>query len=111
MANHSAFTRRTPDIMTEELCAILSQKTSFEFKPLYNLVYANLHARNAASGGDEMLRLRAYEKLQNLVNDGMVTKSADKKYRGRPAALLVVSTRLEEWRVAAKERAAAFRAG
>jgi hypothetical protein len=111
MASHSGFTRRTPDIMTEELCAILSQKVSYQFKPLYDLVYANLHARNAASGGDEMLRLRAYEKLQNLVNGGMVTKSADKKYRGRPAALLVVSSRLEEWRVAAKERTAALRTG
>ena len=111
MTNHSGFTRRTPDIMTEELCAILSQEGSYEFKPLYDLVYTNLRARNAASGGDEMLRLRAYEKLQNLVNGGMVTKSADKKYRGRPAALLVVSSRLEEWRVAAKQRTAALRAG
>ena len=109
MANHSGFTRRAPDIMTEELCAILSQKTSFEFKPLYELVYANLHARNAVSGGDEMLRLRTYEKLQNLVHDGMVTKTA-KKYRGHPAALLVMSTRLEEWRLLAKERVAAARA-
>lgn len=109
MAKHSGFTRRTPDIMTEELCAILSQEASFEFKPLYDLVYANLHARNAASGGDEMLRLRAYDKLQNLVHDGMVTKVA-KKYRGDPAALLVVSQRLEEWRVAAKERTAALKA-
>ena len=109
MANNSSFTRRTPDIMTEELCAILSQKVSFEFKPLYDLVYANLHARNAASGGDEMLRLRAYEKLQNLVHDGMVKKT-EKKYRGNPAALLVVSSRLEEWRVAANQRTAALRA-
>jgi len=109
MANPSAFIRRTPDIMTEELCAILSRNTSFEFKPLYDLVYANLHARKAASGGDEMLRLRAYEKLQNLVHDGMVTKTA-KKYRGRPAALLKVSTRLEEWREQAQARAAASRA-
>ena len=110
MANNSSFTRRTPDIMTEELCAILSQKVSFEFKQLYDLVYANLHARNAASGGDEMLRLRAYEKLQNLVHDGMVKKT-EKKYRGNPAALLVVSSRLEEWRVAANQRTAALRAG
>lgn len=110
MANNSSFTRRTPDIMTEELCAILSQKGSFEFKPLYDLVYANLHARNAASGGDEMLRLRAYEKLQNLVHNGMVKKT-EKKYRGNPAALLVVSSRLEEWRIAAKQRSAALRAG
>src|SRR2546421_12735387 len=100
MANHSAFTRRTPDIMTEELCAILSQKLSFEFKPLYELVYANLHARNAASGGDEMLRLRAYEKLQKLVHDGMVTKTA-KKYRGRPVALQTSSFGSEEWRAGA----------
>jgi hypothetical protein len=109
MANHSAFTRRTPDIMTEELCAILSRKTSFEFKPLYDLIYANLHARNAASGGDEMLRLRAYEKLQNLVHDGMVTKTA-KKYRGNPAALLQMSARLAEWRLLAQQRAAVSRA-
>ena len=109
MANHSGFTRRTPDIMTEELCAILSRKSSFEFKPLYDLIYANLQARNAASGGDEMLRLRAYEKLQNLVHDGMVTKTA-KKYRGRPAALLLVSARLQEWRRLANERTAASRA-
>src|SRR3954471_9157451 len=82
MAGNSGFIRRTPHIMTQELCALLPRKTSYEFKPLYDLVYANLHARNAASGGDEMLRLRAYEKLQNLVHDGMVTKTA-KKYRGR----------------------------
>lgn len=109
MGNNSGFTRRTPDIMTEELCAILSQKASFEFKPLYDLIYANLHTRNAVSGGDEMLRLRAYEKLQNLVQDGVVTKTA-KKYRGRPAALLIVSARLEEWRIAANKRTAALTA-
>ena len=91
MGNNSGFTRRTPDIMTEELCAILSQKVSFEFKPLYDLVYANLHTRNAASGGDEMLRLRAYEKLQNLVARGMVKKEA-KKYKGIPKQLATLQT-------------------
>src|SRR3954447_8755501 len=109
MAGNSGFIRRTPDIMTEELCAILSRKTSYEFKPLYDLIYANLHARNAASGGDEMLRLRAYEKLQNLVHDGMVTKTA-KKYRGNPAPLLRVGARLEEWLLLAQQRTAALRA-
>ena len=59
MANNSSFTRRTPDIMTEELGAFLSQKVSYEFKPLSNLVYPNLHARNAASGGDEF-RMNSY---------------------------------------------------
>jgi hypothetical protein len=110
MSNNSGFARRTPDVMTEALCAILSQKMSFEFKALYELVHANLAARNAVNGGEELLRLRAYEKLQTLVHNGMVTKTA-KKYRGRPAALLVVSTRLEEWRIAASKRTTALPAG
>ncbi len=51
------------------------------------MVHANLKARNAASGGEEMLRLRAYEKLQNLVQAGIV-KKVGKEYRGVPAALV-----------------------
>ncbi len=65
--------------------AVLSGSAWFEFKPLFDLVYLNLRARKSASGGEEMLRLRAYEKLQSLVNRGMVQKSitkAGKKYRG-----------------------------
>ena len=71
--------------MTEELVAVLSGASWFEFKPLFEVVYKNLRARNSASGGEEMLRLRAYEKLQSLVNRGAVQKSitkAGKKYRG-----------------------------
>ena len=56
-------------------------KNSYEFKELFDLVHANLRARNAASGGEEMLRLRAYEKLQTLVSRGMVKKTG-KKYKG-----------------------------
>jgi tRNA splicing endonuclease len=82
----SGFSRRVPDLVTEELVAALSKKTSFEFKQLFDLVHENLRARNAASGGEEMLRLRAYEKLQNLVSRGLVTKTG-KKYKGKPAAL------------------------
>lgn len=79
------FSRRGPDIVTEELAVVLSRKTSFEFKPLFDIVHANLRARNSASGGEEMLRLRAYEKLQSLVNQGKVKKTitkAGKLYRG-----------------------------
>ena len=63
----------------------LSSKTSFEFKPLFELVHANLRASNAANSGEEMLRLRAYEKLQALVLRGMVKKtitSTGKHYKG-----------------------------
>ena len=65
---------------------MLSAKASFEFKDLFTIVHANLKARNAASGGEEMLRLRAYEKLQNFVGAGIVKKKG-KEYRGVAAAL------------------------
>ena len=92
----NAFSRRLPDLVTEELVSVLSQRSSFEFKQLFDIVHENLRARNAASGGEEMLRLRAYEKLQSLVSRGMVQKSiskAGKKYRGMAslAELLVVA--------------------
>ena len=82
----NAFSRRVPDLVTEELVAVLSRRSSFEFKQLFDIVHENLRARNAASGGEEMLRLRAYEKLQNLVARGAVKKDG-KKYKGLPAAL------------------------
>src|SRR3989441_5590376 len=86
MPKKNGFSRRAPDLVTEELIAVLSRKTSFEFKELFEVVHENLRARNAASGGEEMLRLRAYEKLQNLVQRGVVRKNG-KKYKGLASAL------------------------
>jgi hypothetical protein len=86
MKSTSSFSRRGPDRVAEELATVLSGKTSFEFKELFTVVHANLKARNAASGGEEMLRLRAYEKLQTLVGSGMVKKTG-KEYRGVTKAL------------------------
>ena len=86
----NAFSRRVPDLVTEELVSVLSSKSSFEFKQLFEVVHENLRARNAASGGEEMLRLRAYEKLQNLVARGVVKKNG-KKYQGLPAGLASVT--------------------
>ena len=73
--------------MAEELASVLSSKSSFEFKSLFSVVHANLKARNAAGGGEEMLRLRAYEKLQALVQAGIVTKKG-KEYKGVPKGLV-----------------------
>lgn len=87
----TAFSRRLPDLVTEELAAVLSSRASYEFKELFQVVHENLRARNAASGGEEMLRLRAYEKLQNLVARGMV-KKLDKKYKGIPKQLATLQT-------------------
>jgi hypothetical protein len=79
------FSRRAPDLVTEELVAVLSGNASFEFKPLFDIVHENLRIRKKVSGGEEMLRLRAYEKLQSLVSQGMVKKTitkAGKHYKG-----------------------------
>ena len=70
-----SFTRRAPDNLAEELVAVLSSKNSFEFKPLFDIILVNLRERNAANGGEELLRLRAYEKLQGLVHQGAVKRT------------------------------------
>ncbi len=81
------FSRRGPDRVAEELATVLSGKAAYEFKALFAIVHASLRARNAASGGEEMLRLRAYEKLQNFVQAGMA-KKVGKEYRGVAPALV-----------------------
>lgn len=91
----NGFSRRLPDLVTEELMSVLSRRSSYEFKQLFEIVHENLKARNAASGGEEMLRLRAYEKLQNLVSRGLVKKNA-KKYKGLPAALAAAAAAAKE---------------
>ena len=82
--------------MTEELAAVLSGKAGYEFKDLFDVVHENLKARNAASGGEEMLRLRSYEKLQSLVGRGMVKitvgKDGKKNYKGLPKELAKLET-------------------
>ena len=82
-----SFSLRGPDRVAEELATVLSKKGSLEFKSLFDIVHANLRSRDLARGGEEMLRLRAYEKLQNLVQAGIV-KKAGKEYSGVPKALV-----------------------
>jgi hypothetical protein len=82
--------RRLPDLVTQELVFVLSQKGPYEFKKLFEVVYDNLRGRNAANGGQEMLRLRAYEKLQYLVLSGAVKKDG-KIYTGNSAALAAIA--------------------
>jgi len=86
MKSSCSFTRRGPDRVADELATVLSGMASYEFKALFTVVHANLKARNAASGGEEMLRLRAYEKLQKFVDVGVVKKTG-KEYRGVAAPL------------------------
>ena len=78
----SAFARRGPDILTEELAAALREKESMDFKDLLPLVIERSRARGVG-GAEDMLRLRIYEKLQALVKQGSVKKlstGAEKRY-------------------------------
>ena len=93
----STFSRRGPDNVTEVLVEVLSQPKAYEFKALFLVVHESLRARNAASGGEEMLRLRSYEKLQNLVMHGQVKKTG-KQYKGVPKAILLLSEELKSLR-------------
>lgn len=92
--NTSGFSRRGPDIITEEIVAVLLKNNSFEFKALFDVIHTNLRARHAASGGEEMLRLRAYEKLQSLVGSGVVKKTG-KSYKGIKDGLQSLSARMQ----------------
>ena len=110
----ASFTRRAPDNITEELVAVLSSKASFEFKPLFEIILLNLRERNAASGGEEMLRLRAYEKLQGLVNQGAVNRTitgSTKKYKGVAPRLQTLRAEMKvlraDWNQRALSKAAA----
>ena len=105
-----SFTRRAPDNITEELIAVLSSKASFEFKPLFEIILLNLRERNAASGGEEMLRLRAYERLQGLVSQGAVHREVTggtKKYKGIAPRLVVLRAEMKALRAACNQRARA----
>src|SRR5881394_3841385 len=110
----ASFSRRMPDNVTEELVAVLSSRASFEFKPLFDIILLNLRERNAASGGEEMLRLRSYEKLQGLVNQGAVTRTVTgitKKYKGVSARMVTLSKEMKvlraDWSEKLRAKAAA----
>ena len=77
----AGFSNRSPDHLTDELVSLLGSNKAFEFKELFLLVFAGLKLKNAASGGNEMLRLRCYEKLGYLVRRGFVLKTG-KIYQG-----------------------------
>jgi hypothetical protein len=94
----ASFRRRIPDNITEALVAVLSSRASFEFRPLFDIVLSDLRKRNLASGGEEMLRLRVYEKLQGLVGKGAVNRilaGTTKKYKGVAPRLLVLSAEMK----------------
>jgi hypothetical protein len=80
------FARTGPDFLMDELTEVLRMESWFDFNSLFLRVFERLRERKATGGGQEMLRLRMYEKLQTLVQQGIVEKSG-RNYRGIASAL------------------------
>src|SRR5438045_4425021 len=113
----ASFSRHAPDSITEELIAFLSSNASFEFKALFDIILLITRERNAASGGEEMLRLRVYEKLQGLVSQGAATRTVNgivKKYKGVGPRMLSLKAEMKvlrkEWSKKLAAKAVAARA-
>ena len=90
MNQRSNFRSRRPDPVAEEMTAVLLEGGAYEFNDLFAAVHQRLRSRQADRAGEEMLRLRVYEKLQLFVAQGAVTKKA-KIYSGVRLALLARS--------------------
>ena len=91
-----SFSVRGPDRVSEELATVLSKKGAWEFKSLFDMVHANLRSKDLVRGGEEMLRLRTYEKLQNFLQAGIVKKTG-KEYAGVPKSLAAFFKTSEEF--------------
>jgi hypothetical protein len=91
----SLSSHRKLDLVSEGLISVLTCESSFGFEELFALLHSNLQRIKAVHGGQDMLRLRAYEKLQLLVKKGAVTKAMDghrKVYRGIASVLRSIQT-------------------
>ena len=77
----TTFSRRAVDHVTDELVTVLGNGGAYEFKALFSKVFEGLKVKKAVSGGEEMLRLRSYEKLLSLARRGLVLKTG-KTYTG-----------------------------
>ena len=76
MTKKNAFSRRLPDLVTEELVDCPhTAKTPTSSRSCSTLCIAICVPATRPAVGEEMLRLRAYEKLQTLVSRGMVKKT------------------------------------
>lgn len=105
VAGKPTFSRRVVDHVMDELVSVLADGETYEFKTLFAKVYDGLKTKNAVSGGEEMLRLRSYEKLQYLANHGLVHK-AGKTYRGLKGISEVSSAAQKPVKAVAKKPAA-----
>ena len=93
------FNRTSFDPITEELVIALSGGETIEFKDLFTKVYRELKWQKAASGSEEVLRLRCYERLLKLAGNGLVEKK-EKTFRALPGIEQASSSGRDIWKQA-----------
>jgi len=67
--------QRPVDHLTDELVAVLGDGKAYDFRALFDKVFEAIKLKKLISGGEEMLRLRSYEKLLVLAKRGFVLKT------------------------------------
>ena len=91
--NSSRQARQGSDSVMEELLLCLSDcQEVLYFQDIFYIVYAGLKERNAATGGEEMMKLRIYEKLQILVSNAAL-KKIGKEYTVTPQLAIFIQKR------------------
>ncbi len=102
------FAKNRPDVLAEQLAALLSETKPLAFNDLFEKLQAALASTGSKANGD-MLRLRTHEKLQKFLRTGLVTKNG-KEYTGVKDALsnfLKTTTEQKAHRASSKQKRAA----
>ena len=71
---------RSPDAIRSEMLVVLSCADTILFNDIFEGVLAAMKSKGISTGGEEILRLRIYEKLQTLVSQGALQKKG-KEYK------------------------------
>jgi hypothetical protein len=94
MNKQSSQIRRRKDYASEELVAALLARPTYTFGDVFQVVNERLKARKVSSVGEEMLRLRVYERLQTFVSQGLV-KKAGQEYTAVRSAVQALAAQME----------------
>lgn len=83
--------RKTPDLVTDVLILILLEAGVLEFNDIFQRAVTVMKENHIPLGGEEILRLRIYEKLQNLVSSGGLVKKG-REYTAQPKLISLKSS-------------------
>lgn len=75
MNRNARHSKRVTDIVRQEVIEVLLEAEGIiEFNNIFLKACESMKEKNYSTGGEEILRLRIYEKLQTLIAEGGVKK-------------------------------------